>query len=444
MIEKYPYISEQMEVIKKYSSMLLKDETGRHVVGVNESGEAVLGQCDGTKSFGDLLLSFSMGCRDAEQVSEYIDQTTAFFQAMMDEGVLKMSDTPEKRPTRFIDVSDYCYPDNVVFELTDFCNLCCEHCYRNSDSSKTSFADTEKLLGAVRSLSRYGLKSIHLTGGEPSTHKDFLKILTTALEYCPKVIVLSNGTNFKEKHLDIFSAYRDRIKIQVDLDCAVEEMHDEIRGVKGAYAAVTSFIKKAAARNLDVSVAMDVYRKNFDYVDDTLRLARELGAVSFSCNPILQIGRGKGLEGLDEQQVQGFLKLIPRLYEDYPDFVRKPDISEEELEHRLNCGGGHRNIVCSPEGRIRPCVLMPPEMLVMGNLFEEKIEDIFSRPVFWHFAKLQSPNKESCGDCKYVGGCSGCFSRPLISEEEMREDTPGFVCRRKRDILGWDSVEREA
>lgn len=222
----------------------------------------------------------------------------------------------------------------------------------------------------------------------------------------------------------------------MDLDGSNEDIHDEIRGVSGAFTSVTSFIKKASDRNIDIAVAMDVCQKNFDLIEDTARLAQELGAVSFQCNPIMQIGRGKEMEGLNDRQIREFIEILPRLYKEYPGFVNKPDITEEEYDNRLNCGGGHRNIVCSPEGYIRPCVLMKPELINMGNLFNEEIEDIFIRPVFHHFARLQSPNKETCGDCKYVNGCKGCFSRPLISETEMQEDTPGFVCRRKNDILG--------
>lgn len=428
MLEKYPYVREDIKIIHKYHSIMIKKKGQLSLLPVNETALAVLRECDGTKTFQQIILQITQKYCQNKELGDFIEKMAAFFQELLEKGYIACQNSAFHRSVNLVDVSDICYPDNVVFELTDFCNLNCRHCYRNSDSTKSGYIDKERMLSAIEFLSDYGLKSVHLTGGEPGTHKDFLEIFTRTLTFCPRVIVLSNGTNFTERELEAFCTYRDRIKIQVDLDGPSADIHDDIRGRKGAFDKVTSFIRAASKRGIPIEIAMDVYEKNLEQMEQTVRLAKELGGVSFTCNPIMELGRGKSMGGLDDRQVTRFIQLILELGEKYEGFVQKADLTGEKLESRKNCGGGYRNIVCSPEGWIRPCILLPPDKKTMGNLLEDDLEELFARPIFKYFAELEAPNQKTCGDCTYAQNCKGCFSRPLTMEDKIKEQTPDLQC----------------
>jgi radical SAM protein with 4Fe4S-binding SPASM domain len=174
---------------------------------------------------------------------------------------------------------------------------------------------------------------------------------------------------------------------------------------------------------------MNVYKANVDSIEQTTVLAKNLGAESFSCSPIMDCGRGRNMDVLDEESTQKFLLVLNNMYGKYMNFVKQPELDISGIEKRRNCGGGHRNLVCSPDGDIRPCVLMPAGMVPMGNLFEEEETELFARPVFKHFVDLQAPTRETCGGCEFEMSCLGCFGKVLLNEEKFKKTVPDLHCK---------------
>jgi len=435
MIEKFPYLNKSVSVINKYNSIILKDIEKRKHISLNREAYNLLLECSGVKTLKQVILGTLKGHGEGGDTNDYIEKTISFITDLSEAGYILYADASSKRIINITDVPDICYPNNIVFELTDFCNLRCKHCYRGSDSSNTDYIDAELLVAVVAELSRFGLRSVHLTGGEPGAHKDFLYILTNVLEHCESIIILTNGTCFDEEALKVFAANKDRLKIQVDIDCSEEAIHDDLRGVSGAFKAVSKFIKEAAAHKIPIEAAMSVYKNNVDYIEQTLIYSKELGASSFKISPVMEYGRGQNMERLDEEQTYKLLTSLPELHKKYKGFIIEPEVSMDEMEERFNCGGGHRNFICSPNGEIKPCVLLPDDMIVMGNLFTEKTDKLFAKPIFKHFANLQAPNKKICGECQYATSCLGCFARVLLLEETMRAANPDFECIYKKNIL---------
>jgi len=435
MLKSFPYLNENSCIINKYNSLLIRDTLKKSVVSLNNEALDFLLLCDGTNSFESIILNSVKETPNIESINDYIDKTVIFFKNLSECDYILYSEISVNKPLNIFSTPNICYPDNIAFELTDYCNLNCKHCYRNSDPSKSNFIDTERVISVISELSRYGLKSVHFTGGEPGTHKDFIRLLKNALDYCKEVIIISNGTCFDEQALEVFAANPSRIRIQVDLDGPNEIIHDELRGAKGAFNSVTKFIKEAAKRKIPIDTAMNVYVNNFEYIEETLKLSKLLGASSFSVSTVMEYGRGNNVACLNKEQTFEFMNIISVLYEKYEGFIRKPESTFDDIVKRLNCGGGYRSIVCSPNGDIRPCILLPEDTIVMGNLFTEKIDELFSKPIFKHYANLQAPNKDVCGECAFVNSCTGCFARILLSEEKMKIDVPNLNCEYKQNLV---------
>jgi radical SAM protein with 4Fe4S-binding SPASM domain len=438
MVEKFPYLAESTNVICKYDSVIITDSENGNSMSLNDAALLILRLCNGNNSIKQII--FNLAEHTTVDINDFVDKTAAFFDKLSKLGFIFCSDVKTDKPARIIDVPNFCYPNNIVFELTDFCNLNCKHCYRNSAPTRTAFADSEKIIRKISELKKYGLRSVHLTGGEPTAHRDFAEILTKALELNLKVIILSNGTNFNDEIIDIICKNKNRIIVQVDLDSSDEKIHDDLRGSTGAFTKVTKFIETAANRGMSVEVAMNVYKGNVDHIEDTAVLARDLGAVSFMCSPIMEYGRGENVAVLDDESIQKFILVMNDMYEKYENFVKKPELEVSGVEKRRNCGGGHRNLICSPNGDIRPCVLMPNDMVNMGNLFEEEVSELFAKPVFKHFTDLQAPTREICSGCQFEMSCLGCFSRILLNEDKFKKAEPNFSCKIKDRFIYSDKV----
>lgn len=80
--------------------------------------------------------------------------------------------------------------------ITEVCNFQCKYCLPNGYKKQTgpSVLSQEELIRAARAFSELGLSKIRLTGGEPTTRKDFTEIAQQIADL-PKVKSLALTTN---------------------------------------------------------------------------------------------------------------------------------------------------------------------------------------------------------------------------------------------------------
>ena len=76
------------------------------------------------------------------------------------------------------------YPKEIIIELTNRCNFSCPFCYKNAQKNG-NFLDYNEI-AKIYHLIRGKVKYIQLTGGEPTMHPDFEKIV--------ELLTLSDGT----------------------------------------------------------------------------------------------------------------------------------------------------------------------------------------------------------------------------------------------------------
>lgn len=337
----------------------------------------------------------------------------AFISQMISEGRLKLIDKASQCPPRVTGSKLAYIPPHMSIELTAGCNLRCRHCYRESDSTKNKYMPTSNLFNILQRLADAGLRSVELTGGEPLLHKDFLNILSFCKERFELVGVLSNGTILTQDIAEVFECMGNQLLLSISLDGSTAAAHDMRRGSLGAFQSTTKNIKRLCKLGVKVRVSMCVDEESFTDIEDTLLLARELGAVAFSYTPVLPLGRGKdwappgwNLDGKQVMQAEG--ELIDR-YKGFLTVLPKEAISD--LESKEGCGAGYRTYTMDPWGRIRPCATFESDELVIGSLMEQSVEEVFSHPVTNAFAELPVPNREICGDCRLALFCRYCGLR---------------------------------
>ncbi|MEI7718700.1 MAG: radical SAM protein, partial [archaeon] len=70
---------------------------------------------------------------------------------------------------------------NGLIEVTDSCDLCCPTCYANSGKGKfMSLSTTEKIMDFFQKVENNQAEILQISGGEPTTHPDILKIIELA------------------------------------------------------------------------------------------------------------------------------------------------------------------------------------------------------------------------------------------------------------------------
>src|SRR6266545_1318814 len=253
---------------------------------VSPVAAAFLGNCDGRHKLGETIPKTWAG--DWEDL-----KLVGFAATAVSEDWIELLQSPSEVAPRVTGSTTAFYPPHMSVELTEACNLRCDYCYRESDATKLSHMPTDALVGLLEKLWGAGLRSVELTGGEPLLHKDFRRILALCAERFEMVGVLTNGTRLTDDLAQQFAEMGEKLMYSVSLDASTPEAHDARRGVKGAWARTTRNVARLAALGVGIRVSMVVDERNFYDLENTLLLAKSLGARAFSYSPLLPLGRGK-------------------------------------------------------------------------------------------------------------------------------------------------------
>lgn len=158
--------------------------------------------------------------------------------------------------------------------LTNSCNLACPHCYMYSGKNQgdeLTTAEIKQLLSAFRNA---GGENITLSGGEPSLRIDFDEIVIFASKLGLKVRVLTNGSLWNKRRVDILSPYLD--SIQVSIDGFSEETNAPIRGI-GNFAIALQTIDFLVTKGVNVAVAVTPpYKLLKHYFNEYVSFAKDL------------------------------------------------------------------------------------------------------------------------------------------------------------------------
>ena len=76
------------------------------------------------------------------------------------------------------------FPYEIIFSVTDICNLKCNHCYIKKNNCKLDINATKKFLSSINlSSSESPITHIGFSGGEPFLHPTFIEeIVKTSVE----------------------------------------------------------------------------------------------------------------------------------------------------------------------------------------------------------------------------------------------------------------------
>jgi MoaA/NifB/PqqE/SkfB family radical SAM enzyme len=159
------------------------------------------------------------------------------------------------------------------------CNCRCVMCdiWKGPERQELSLHDLERYAGEFESLS---VQWVVLSGGEPLMHSDLFRFCALLRERDIRTTILSTGL-LLERHAARIAACVDDVIVSLD---GPPEVHDSIRRVPGAYAALargTGAVLKLQPQ-FPISARSTVQRRNHRHLRETARTARDLGLRSIS------------------------------------------------------------------------------------------------------------------------------------------------------------------
>ncbi len=142
-------------------------------------------------------------------------------------------------------------PSSANWDLTYACQLRCGYCYSESGRRAASTLPHPDLLRIADTLAGMGLRSIHLSGGEPLLVQGLTEIVTHLRARGAHVVLYTNGLLVNDDNAAEIGRLFGRIR--VGIDGATAEVHDRVRGRRGAFdgalAGLAALDRAAAARS---------------------------------------------------------------------------------------------------------------------------------------------------------------------------------------------------
>lgn len=233
------------------------------------------------------------------------------------------------------------------------CSLRCAHCAASAGEALPNELGTRQALAMLKALADFGVKSLCVSGGEPTMRPDWERLLREALRRFEEVRLLTNGRLGAALLRRVGRmAGRERLTVVVSLD-GRRAAHDARRGA-GSYASVLAALDAPSpvAREVISTIARD----NLSEVDALARLCTAHGVRCWTLQPALAMGR---LDSRDSLGARGpaliaaavkriSRRLGPRLQVHTSDQVRR-------LERGWRCPAAREKIVILADGTIVGC-----------------------------------------------------------------------------------------
>ncbi|WP_099210057.1 radical SAM/SPASM domain-containing protein [Thermococcus henrietii] len=348
-------------------------------------------------------------------------------------------------------------PFLIVWNFTNMCNFRCQHCYQRADKPLASELSLKEKLMLVDQLDKAGVAAVAISGGEPTIHPHFLRIVRELSSRGIHTSVATNGWMFAKKE-ELEKAIKAGIKyVEVSVDSAKPEKHDRFRGIPGAWEHAVKALENAVELGLSHGMATIMDKETYQEIDDILDLAESIGVRRVIFFNLVPTGRAEDMVKVDlsPEEREEFMKEVYKqmkkrkleILTTAPQYARVTllmsqgksvtpahfyigeDNSVKTLAEFIGgCGAGRIYAGIEPDGTVIPCVFLP---LPVGNVRHRPFKEIWENSRIFNLLRDRDSWESQCGRCPYKYICGGCRARAYHYTLDLAGDDPGCVINRR-------------
>nr|WP_237698505.1 radical SAM protein [Pyrococcus sp. NA2] len=364
------------------------------------------------------------------------------------EGIAKYGVTvPQKLAAPFL----------IVWNFTNMCNFRCKHCYQRADKPLSTELSLEEKLMLVDQLDKAGVAAVALSGGEPTIHPHFLRVVKELSSRGIHTSVATNGWTFADKE-KLEEAIKAGIKyVEVSVDSAKPEKHDEFRGIPGAWERAVKALENAVKLGISHGMAVIMDKETYQELDDILDLAESIGVKRVIFFNLIPTGRAEDMIKVDltPEEREEFMKELYRqmkkrkleILTTAPQYARVTliesrgknvtpahfYIGENSAVKTLaefigGCGAGRIYAGIEPDGTVVPCVFLP---IPVGNVRNRPFKEIWENSRIFNLLRNRDNFTGQCGRCPYRNICGGCRARAYHYTLDLLGDDPGCIINKR-------------
>jgi len=255
-------------------------------------------------------------------------------------------------------------PVDISLELSSFCNMFCNYCY-HADKKNLPFKmkymewDTAKLI--IYQAAELGVSSLKMNWrGESTMNPIFPRVCEYAKSLSTGSVFIDRLTNsnfkFDTSKDDIFRALSFQTKVKVSYDSFRKDVFEKQRA-GGNHDITTANIEKfynLPGRNTEIVIQVVRTQKNKDE-DFEGEIKKRWPSASLSIRDV----------------VEG------RLNKDIGDIL----VKKRDTDNRQSCLQAHVRLIFDASGRASPCCPDIKNELVVGNIHQQSLYEIFNSQI---------------------------------------------------------------
>jgi radical SAM protein len=345
----------------------------------------------------------------------------------------------------------------LIWEVTQACELACEHCRADAQSMRhpdeLTTDEGKALLDSAREFAENQL--VVLSGGDPCKRSDLTELVRYGSEQGLSMSLTPSGTD--ELTADVLEDLSEAglRRIALSLDGGDAESHDAFRGETGSFAATVDAAEAARDAGLPLQINTTVCAETVEQLPTIRDRVRELGAVLWSVFFLVPVGRGQLLDSIDPERADRVMDWLAETADEEPFGIKTteaPHYRRVKLQRRAADGdaddgsadagrqrrggivAGDGFAFVSHTGDVYPSGFLPESA---GNVREDDLVDCYRNSDLFTALRDRDRLSGKCGACEFRHVCGGSRSRAYATTGDPLASDP--LCPHVPD--GYDAGE---
>ncbi|HUV04520.1 MAG TPA: radical SAM protein [Armatimonadota bacterium] len=298
----------------------------------------------------------------------------------------------------------------AVHWVTTFrCNFSCKGCEAKAGVARTDELTTAEMHSLAHEMSRMGVRTLELGGGEPLLREDLFDVIHLANDLGLNVGLGTNGYlvgHFRNEFRKCKLAWA-----FTSID-GTEESCDSYRGMPGAFERAMEALAFFREIRVPLRIAITVVRpETLTELDRLGEFIADSGATLWRLGPCLPVGRAEDDQSLflNDGQLKELMAFVAgarrRFRVELTEGAGYLGCWERATRYTpFVCRAGIKLCAILPDGSVVGCQLPYDSKLAQGNVRERPLREIW-RDGFREFR--QPILSEECLRCGYLKSCNG-------------------------------------
>jgi radical SAM protein with 4Fe4S-binding SPASM domain len=315
-------------------------------------------------------------------------------------------------------------PFVLIWEVTQACELACEHC--RADAQPRRHPDeltTEEGKRLLDDAADFGDgQLVVLSGGDPLARPDTVELVEYGTDQGLRMTVTPSGTESLSREAVESLADAGVKQLAVSIDGGGPAAHDSFRGESGSFVETVRAARAAREAGVPLQVNTTVCGGTVEDLPAVRDLVADLGATLWSVFFLVPVGRGRALDAIPPERAE-------RVMEWLDDVAREADFgvktTEAPMYRRVRAqqaqergGGGSQRrggitagdgfAFVSHTGEVYPSGFLPESA---GNVREQSVVDVYRDSDLFETLRRKDELQGKCGACEFRQSCGGSRSR---------------------------------